>query len=124
MDGTAAESAYAEAYFYVTRDGVRCCVIRAPFLLGENKGEQTLIDAEDALSKAAYAAKKSWLSYMAPALEKAKKIELIYAVQDQKLLTPAWRITAANPESGEENGYDFEVVVSAVDGTVLNGPWM
>lgn len=124
VDGTAAESAYAEAYFYVTRDGVRCCVIRAPFLLGESKGEQTLIDAEDALSKAAYVAKKSWLSYMAPALEKAKKIELIYAVQDQKLLMPAWRITAADPESGEENGYDFEVVVSAVDGTVLNGPWM
>ena len=124
VDGVSAERAYAEAYFYVTQDGVRCCAVCAPFLLGESEGEKTLISAEEALSKAVYASENSRMSSLAPALEKAEKIELIYAVQDQKLLLPAWRITAADPESAEKDGNDFEVVISAVDGTVLNGPWL
>ena len=124
MAGAAAEEMYAAATLYVTRDGVRCCVIRVPFLPGESQGKKQLISAEEALSRAAHAAKKSWLSVLGPALEQAKRIELIYTVQNQSLLLPAWRITAPDPEATSGNGYDFQVVVSAVDGTVLNGPWM
>lgn len=124
MAGAAAEEMYAAATLYVTRDGVRCCVIREPFLPGESQGKKQLISAEEALSRAAHAAKKSWLSVLGPALKQAKRIELIYTVQNQSLLLPAWRITAPDPEATSGNGYDFQVVVSAVDGTVLNGPWM
>lgn len=125
MNGVLAERAFARAALYMTRDGVRCAYIELPMLLGESLGEKTLISAEEALSQAVHAANKSWLSEMGPALEKAEKIELVYAAKDKQLLIPAWQITAMDPDCRPEDQVFFQVTVSALDdAAVLNAPWM
>lgn len=120
VDGAAADGKYLTASFFINQDGVRDAHITAPFLRGEATRCEQLISADEALSNAVHAGKKSWIPELGGYLEKANRIELIYTVQNQTSLIPAWRITA---NDGEKEDCEFEVIVSAVTGEIKDAPW-
>ena len=120
VDGMEVNDQFLEAGFFVNQDGVRHAYIRAPYTRGEALSNEKLITADEALSKAVYAGKKSWIPEMGGYFEKAVKIELIYAVKGTDQLVPAWRVTAIDPEKD----CDIVAIVSAVTGDMLDAPWM
>lgn len=108
---------------FVNKDGVANLTLRSMYALGERlETPETLLTAEEALAKAVGAAQKSWIPEMAAYLANPAGTELLYApsVSGGLRLVPAWRIRAKDAEDGSV----FSVDVSAVDGTVLDAPWM
>lgn len=123
IGGVPVDEQYMTANAFVSAGGIRSFSLYAPFALGEALGEpQTLISAEEALAKAVSAAKKSWLPELAPQVEKAHRVELIYMPRDKTKLVPAWRIVAMDGKG--DDAWSIAVCVSAVDGKVLDAPWM
>lgn len=108
---------------FVNRDGVANLSLRSMYAPGEEiETPEALLTAEEALAKAAGAAKKSWIPEMAGYLAHASGAQLLYAPSTTEglQLVPAWRISAKDTEDGST----FAVDVSAVDGAVLDAPWM
>ncbi len=120
IDGIEAGEEYFTASLFVNKDGVRSASITAPFRQGEALSTATLLPAKDALQDAIDAAKQSWLPELADNIAHAECITLTYSVKDQAKLLPAWCISATDTVKGSS----FDVIVSAIDGTVLNAPWM
>lgn len=120
IDGIEAGEEYFTASLFVNKDGVRSASITAPFRQGEALSTATLLPAKDALQDAIDAAKQSWLPELADNIAHAECITLTYSVKDQAKLLPAWRISATDTVKGSS----FDVIVSAIDGAVLNAPWM
>ena len=120
IDGIEAGEEYFTASLFVNKDGVRSASITAPFRQGEALSTATLLPAKDALQDAIDAAKQSWLPELADNIAHAECITLIYSVKDQAKLLPAWCISATDTVKGSS----FDVIVSAIDGAVLNAPWM
>ena len=120
IDGIEAGEEYFTASLFVNKDGVRSASITAPFRQGEALSTATLLPAKDALQDAIDAAKQSWLPELADNIAHAECITLTYSVKDQAQLLPAWRISATDTVKGSS----FDVIVSAIDGAVLNAPWM
>ena len=120
VDGVPAGDAYADIVLYVTCDGVRSAAIRAPFSRGAAIAENTLLSAQDALNAAVDRAGKSRYPDLANGLRQPDQVELIYTVQNQARLIPAWRITGWDTAEHSE----ITVLVNAVDGTVLDAPWL
>lgn len=120
IDGIEAGEEYFTASLFVNKDGVRSASITAPFRQGEALSTATLLPAKDALQDAIDAAKQSWLPELADNIAHAECITLTYSVKDQSKLLPAWCISATDTVKGSS----FDVIVSAIDGAVLNAPWM
>ncbi len=120
IDGIEAGEEYFTASLFVNKDGVRSASITAPFRQGEALSTATLLPAKDALQDAIDAAKQSWLPELADNIAHAECITLTYSVKDQAKLLPAWCISATDTVKGSS----FDVIVSAIDGAVLNAPWM
>ena len=99
---------------------MRSASITAPFRQGEALSTATLLPAKDALQDAIDAAKQSWLPELADNIAHAECITLTYSVKDQAKLLPVWCISATDTVKGSS----FDVIVSAIDGAVLNAPWM
>lgn len=119
VDGIPTDSSYMEAYIFVGTAGIRDFVIRAPFVLGSVVGTAEAIPAESAKAFAVDAAKESWIPELAPDLERATRIELVYVVRNKAQLVPVWRVYTTD----SEDGAPISVDVSASDGKVLNAPW-
>ena len=123
VGGLQADRAMLDVSAFVDRHGVSHLSLRQNYILGEvTATPEELLSAEQALTKAIDAAGKSWIPEMAEQLPEAMSAELVYAPQTAKglSLVPAWRISALD----SQKDYVFTVDISAVDGALLDAPWM
>ena len=123
VGGLKADNAMLDVSAFVDKNGVSHLSLRQNYILGDvTATPEELLSAEQALTKAIDAAGKSWIPEMADSLREAMSAELVYVPQTAKGLTlvPAWRISALD---GEKD-YVFAVDISAVDGALLDAPWM
>ena len=123
VGGLQADRAMLDVSAFVDRHGVSHLSLRQDYVLGDvTATPEELLSAEQALTRAIDAAGKSWIPELADSLKEAISAELVYAPQTAKGLTlvPAWRISALD---GQKD-YVFAVDISAVDGALLDAPWM
>ena len=123
VDGITADRAMLDVSAFVDKSGVSHLNLRQDYVLGDVLDTpETLLTAEQALTKAIEAAGKSWIPEMADNLREAMGAEMIYApyTAGELKLVPAWRISALD----ELKDYVFTVDISAVDGALLAAPWM
>lgn len=126
VDGVETCEYYMQLTAFVSGDGLRSFSLSAPYSLGNViKTPDALLTAQEAASFLPASAKKSRLPDVANKLQNVTQAELIYALNpkakgERLQLLPAWKLYF------DVTGWSEKAVayVSAVDGDVLDAPWM